>query len=327
MFSSTIVALASLTASALGAQIDVTVGGAGVIAYNPSSVTANVGDVVVFHFQQKNHTATQSTLANPCTHLDGGFDSGFVPVAADATAPFPVAQFTVKDTNPVWVYCKQTGHCGQGMVFAINPGNNFDTYKANAMATANGTSSATPSSTTGGATGAGTDHQVVVGGNGIIAFTPSQVTAQPGDTITFQFQQKNHTVTQSTFANPCGSNGGFNSGYMPVAATATTFPTYTIKVNDTTPIWAYCQQAGHCGQGMVFAANVNSSSPNSFAAFQAAAKASGGSSTSSYGGSSNTSSGTSSGTSGAANAAVSDRRISACGMIGLGLVAVFGMML
>jgi len=41
---------------------------------------------------------------------------------AENKEPFPRAQYTVKDTNPVWFYCRQTGHCQKGMVFAINPG-------------------------------------------------------------------------------------------------------------------------------------------------------------------------------------------------------------
>ena len=61
---------------------------------------------------------------------------------------------------------------------------------------------------------------VVVGGPDILAFSPSNVTAQIGDTVTFQFRQKNHTVTQSTFAAPCvglaetgaGGQVGFDSG-------------------------------------------------------------------------------------------------------------------
>ena len=36
--------------------------------------------------------------------------------------PFPRAQFAMKDTNPVWFYCRQIGHCQKGMTFAINPG-------------------------------------------------------------------------------------------------------------------------------------------------------------------------------------------------------------
>lgn len=76
---------------------------------------------------------------------------------------------------------------------------------------------------------------------------------------------------------------------MAVSAGATTFPTFTVQVNDTSPIWAYCRQAGHCGQGMVFAANSDETggSGKSFEAFQATAmKLNGTSSTNSTGSSS-----------------------------------------
>ena len=60
---------------------------------------------------------------------------------------------------------------------------------------------------------------------------------------------------------------------MPASANATTFPTFTVQVNDSSPIWAYCRQATHCGQGMVFAVNADEtgSSGKSFEAFQASA--------------------------------------------------------
>ena len=66
-----------------------------------------------------------------------------VPVPDNQTDRFTIAQFAVTDTNPVWVYCRQTGHCQQGMVFAINPGNNFDTFKNNAIGSANASSAST----------------------------------------------------------------------------------------------------------------------------------------------------------------------------------------
>lgn len=256
---------------------DVTVGGPGVLAYKPESINAAVGDVVVFHFQQKNHTATQSTLANPCVKADGGFDSGFVPVAANSTGPFPVAQFKVTDTKPVWVFCGQGTHCQSGMVFAINPGNNFAQFKNNAKSsTPGGTASSGAAPPTSGAA----THQVTVGANGELAYDPPEVTANVGDTITFQFMAKNHTVTQSSFADPCRSltftsttgKVGFDSGFMAVAAGATTLPTYSITVNDTSPIWVYCKQTGHCGKGMVFAVNAVDSGPNNYTAFKALAQ-------------------------------------------------------
>jgi len=65
---------------------------------------------------------------------------------------------------------------------------------------------------------------------------------------------------------------GFDSGFMPVSPNTTAFPTFTVQVNDTSPIWAYCRQVSHCGEGMVFAANANESSANTFEAFEAHAK-------------------------------------------------------
>lgn len=67
---------------------------------------------------------------------------------------------------------------------------------------------------------------------------------------------------------------------MPVAANVTdNFPTYTITVNDTQPIWVYCgQNAGlptsHCGMGMVFAVNCGPDGSNtSFTSFKNSALA------------------------------------------------------
>jgi plastocyanin len=53
-------------------------GMAPVLLYNPESIKAAVGDMVVFEFMQKNHTATQSTFAEPCKKMEGGMDSGFM---------------------------------------------------------------------------------------------------------------------------------------------------------------------------------------------------------------------------------------------------------
>jgi len=301
----TALAVFSLAAiPARGAVHQVTVGGPGILAYNPETVVASPGDTVIFTFMQKNHTATQSSFEDPCTQIEGGFDSGFQPVADNNTSgPFPQAQLTIQDTNPIWVYCRQTGHCAQGMVFAVNPGSQFSAFQAAANATgsasassASGVVTVTATVTEGGesvtttygsypgsaspTSVTSTDHFIVVGGTGKLFYSPANISAQIGDTITFQFQQKNHTVTQSSFADPCraltltSTTGqvGFDSGFMPVADNATSFPTYTIQVNDTAPIWAYCRQTGHCGQGMVFAANAVESGPNNFEAFEALAK-------------------------------------------------------
>jgi plastocyanin len=123
-------------------------------------------------------------------------------------------------------------------------------------------------------------HTVIVGGASLV-FDPPHVSALPRDTVVFEFHQKNHTVTQSAFDDPCrmlDESGvtGFDSGFMPVAANATTFPTWNYTVTDTSPVWVYCRQKtpeSHCGQGMVFAINSDETSARNFTAFQALAMA------------------------------------------------------
>jgi len=131
------------------------------------------------------------------------------------------------------------------------------------------------------------DIQVTVGDGGLLAFNPTSVTAAVGDTIHFEFRAKNHTVTQSTFASPCKimttPKQGIDSGFQPVAAGATQFPSWSFTVdNATNPLWFYCRQATHCISGMVFA--VNPTADKTFAAFQAAAMASSSSATTSSAG-------------------------------------------
>jgi plastocyanin len=112
-------------------------------------------------------------------------------------------------------------------------------------------------------TGAVTVHVVKVGNaNGTLAYSPNNVKANVGDMVQFQFAPNNHTVTQSTFAQPCqpialnmAGVTGFYSGFMPVSASSTTTPTYSIMINNTTPIWLYCSQGKHCQAGMVMVIN------------------------------------------------------------------------
>lgn len=46
------------------------------LLYNPSNISASIGDTVTFVFNPKNHTVTQSSFEEPCVALAGGFDSG-----------------------------------------------------------------------------------------------------------------------------------------------------------------------------------------------------------------------------------------------------------
>ncbi|KAL2265800.1 hypothetical protein VTJ83DRAFT_6900 [Remersonia thermophila] len=105
---------------------------------------------------------------------------------------------------------------------------------------------------------------VSVAKNGSLSFQPDRLNPQPGEFVQFQFHAGNHTVTQSTFDQPCQpislhnpNVAGFHSGFLPVAASAEQgmIPTYTIQINSTNPLWLYCAQGQHCQRGMVMVIN------------------------------------------------------------------------
>ncbi|KAG8896446.1 hypothetical protein FRB99_008886 [Tulasnella sp. 403] len=116
---------------------------------------------------------------------------------------------------------------------------------------------------------------IVVGGDAGLVYTPPVAYPEVGDTLRFWFRVKNHTVTQSSFEQPCTPlNGGFTSGFKPVDVNQTdNFPYFDVPVMDKNPIWIHCEQVGHCPSGMVFAANPALEGDKTFAKFQANAKA------------------------------------------------------
>ncbi|KAJ6458693.1 hypothetical protein DFH09DRAFT_960924 [Mycena vulgaris] len=285
-----------LPAALAQSTVTVNVGPTGAFLYDPPSVTASAGDSIEFVFR---------FVGNASALLD--------------TWTFVVA----KSDTPFWFHCEQTGHCGKGMVFAINAPadpdpHSFDAFQKLAMQL-NGTGTATtpaasattdasfttpPDQSWASATATVThdastwttvyssyvgtpaptfapapvDHKVLVGADGL-NYTPSNISAAIGDTVTFEFHPKNHTVTQSSFLQPCkplaetSTTGqvGFKSGFKFVNTTDTVFPTFQITINDTAPIWGYCGQQGppvHCTSGMVFSINAVESGPNNFAAFK-----------------------------------------------------------
>jgi hypothetical protein len=58
-------------------------------------------------------------------------------------------------------------------------------------------------------------YKVMVGGSSLVYTPPALSGIQDKDTIIFLFLEKNHTLTQSSFASPCMAEGGFKSGFMP----------------------------------------------------------------------------------------------------------------
>lgn len=99
---------ATLATAVFAESFQVQVGANG-LNFNPTTVTAVQGDTIEFVFMPKNHTVTQSTFAAPCTAMSPGIDSGYMPVAANATQ-VPSMTITVNDTTPLWFYCKQSGY-------------------------------------------------------------------------------------------------------------------------------------------------------------------------------------------------------------------------
>jgi len=105
-------------------------------------------------------------------------------------------------------------------------------------------------------------------------FSPANVTAPNGTVVTFFFPNAGltHSVTQSSFAEPCtylaasgSSPAGFDSGLVENVQ-------FSINItNDQTPIWFHCKQVTHCGLGMVGSINAATTGSNTFQAFQAAA--------------------------------------------------------
>lgn len=95
------------------------------------------------------------------------------------------------------------------------------------------------------------DHIVVAGKSGL-TFEPANITAAEGDTVTFKFWPKSHSVAQSAFATPCEPmQNGFWSGFVPVEKGASS-TTFQIKItNASQPLWYYCSRATHCQDGMV----------------------------------------------------------------------------
>ena len=63
-----------------------------------------------------------------------------------------------------------------------------------------------------------------MGGTSLIYTPPSLTGVKDKDTIIFIFLQKNHTVTQSSFLNPCQKvTNAFASGFMPSNGSALPF--------------------------------------------------------------------------------------------------------
>jgi hypothetical protein len=107
--------------------------------------------------------------------------------------------------------------------------------------------------------------QTVIVGGADLRYHPPILQVAQGSRVHFDFRAKNHTLTESTFDAPCTKLQGtdidtnFNNPNPNNIPNLHPFD-YTFASN--TPRYFYCKQdAGtpesHCGQGMVFAVNVD----------------------------------------------------------------------
>jgi plastocyanin len=145
-------AKASPTASASSSAQTVMVGQNG-FTFSPDSVVVAQGKSVVFQFYPGDHSVVQGSFDNPCQPANSsGFASGFV--NSNSGPASNVFTVTVNDTNPIWFYCGQVGHCQGGMVGVINPPSSGQTLAQYRSAAAGSKSSSSPPGIQGGQLGA-----------------------------------------------------------------------------------------------------------------------------------------------------------------------------
>jgi len=109
-----------------------------------------------------------------------------------------------------------------------------------------------------------------------LTFKPNSVVAAPGTFVEFHFGSLNHSLAQSSLANPCSpanSSAIFAGFDFSTAAGTNSTSVFTLQINDTTPFWFYCPQVlpvAHCPLGMAGVINPPSSTTGD--QFVAAAK-------------------------------------------------------
>jgi plastocyanin len=98
MHCASLLSIAAFSAAAQAASFTVKVGQGGNV-FEPSTITAQVGDQVVFQWGGSAHSVVQSTFDDPCSPLAGGFE---VPTQSSSDATFTI---DVTSTDPQWFYC------------------------------------------------------------------------------------------------------------------------------------------------------------------------------------------------------------------------------
>lgn len=129
------------------------------------------------------------------------------------------------------------GAATEVIILWVNGGNGAATTTVNPPGGAVAGAAATASAAA-VAPAAAVTHQVMVGGNAGLAYTPSEIKAAVGDMVVFTFMSTNHTVTQSGFATPCvAMAGGMDSGFQAnVNNTVNPPPQVAMQVMVDTPL-------------------------------------------------------------------------------------------
>ncbi|KAI8904374.1 Cupredoxin [Gorgonomyces haynaldii] len=210
--------------SVSAATFNVTISG---LTFNPSSLNVNIGDTVIWNFAAAQHTVTQvaSGTAGDCKALANGFDSKLL------VAPNTFKQ-TFTAAGNFWYVCSIAAHCAAGMRGVVR------------VSQPTATSAQAPSAT---ATGASKTWTMQVAPTGALAFAMPTIQINQGDSITWQFAAKNHTVTEvsSGAASDCTpKQGGYDSGLQVAPAV------YTRTFNTLGKSWYICYIAAHCAAGM-----------------------------------------------------------------------------
>ncbi|KAF3922226.1 Helicase [Dactylellina cionopaga] len=87
-------------------------------AFDPSTVTAAVGDKISFRFEAgMTHSVVRGDFKKPCQPASNAFYSGMVSNKPGGWSTFTV---DVTDTKPIWFYCSYGMHCQHGMVGVVN---------------------------------------------------------------------------------------------------------------------------------------------------------------------------------------------------------------
>ncbi|KAF4584329.1 extracellular serine-rich protein [Ophiocordyceps camponoti-floridani] len=109
------------------------------------------------------------------------------------------------------------------------------------------------------ATGGRQDFIVMAGGGADI-YAPNFLTAEPGSTVTVQFNTGNHTVTEGFAEEACKplqakDPNALHSGHIPFSEGQKTVGTFKFSVNDTTCRYYYCATGPHCQRAQIMTIN------------------------------------------------------------------------